>query len=560
VVLQIIDPFDQTETEMKSDEGHINDLYKKSFIIYKLIIMVITFAIIIILVAMVFKQEDGIVTQPFETTEKNLSGVFIADFLSFELNEIKEINANEIAAKKSTDASHSISGIPLTSNVTLKAKTLSYQFSKIGNIGIEGTSLSLGQLLLSLKTFFNNNERTLTGCIQRSGSDLHIIAILDDPSGGAAWNIKAPCYQNKNLSDDDLSSLLEDLSFKIVIDLNKQAVESGKIPRTWEAFKNSTMSIKAYNRYNVTRDIVDLDRASELALLAKRSEPSYSESCALLSFLGNAHLALNNESNNESKKAEQLFQNAIELNSSYANAWSGMGLALYYQKKYNDSIYYYNRSIGLDPLNSYAAWNNKGLVLVEINDIPEAIQAYEKAVKLNNLSAIWINIGNAKSKMGQDSIGDYNKAIEKNPKSSIAWYNKGLALDNQWNYDEAIRAYDNATYLDPTGLIGAKAWYGKGYVLEQKSDYDQAIWAFNKSIEIDPQFEKAWFNEGCALYMLKKYDKANQAYDKAIKLDPKDETAWYNKCVALKDLNRPAEAKAAFETSKKLGYKGQFPA
>jgi tetratricopeptide (TPR) repeat protein len=60
---------------------------------------------------------------------------------------------------------------------------------------------------------------------------------------------------------------------------------------------------------------------------------------------------------NESIEAYDM---AIELNQSYAVAWSRKGNALHSLGKYDEAIKAYDEAIRLDP-NDVAAWNNKGV-------------------------------------------------------------------------------------------------------------------------------------------------------------------------------------------------------
>ena len=55
-----------------------------------------------------------------------------------------------------------------------------------------------------------------------------------------------------------------------------------------------------------------------------------------------------------------------------------------------------------------------------------------------------------------------SKALEIDPNDADAWNNKGNALYNLGNYNEAIECYNQTLKIDPNYI---NAWYNKGVVL-----------------------------------------------------------------------------------------------
>jgi len=63
----------------------------------------------------------------------------------------------------------------------------------------------------------------------------------------------------------------------------------------------------------------------------------------------------------------------------------------------------------------------------------------------------WFKYGNINYDKGNynESIENYERAIEENPRFADAWYNKGTALCRLGMYEEAIKAFDKALEISP---------------------------------------------------------------------------------------------------------------
>jgi hypothetical protein len=178
-----IDPFDQVKLEKNPDDNvdKIHKIYKGTFSLFKLSIIFIIFLFIIIylyyLLNWVYFVDEGIIIQPFEISGvKNVSGTIVADFLSFELNRILEINRmqqeNIISTMPRQETAISVSKHkdkfeinlppPLINenyglcdlsqdNISSRSSSINDNIAQIGSVGMGGSSLSLGQVLLSFK-------------------------------------------------------------------------------------------------------------------------------------------------------------------------------------------------------------------------------------------------------------------------------------------------------------------------------------------------------------------------------------------------------------------------
>ena len=112
------------------------------------------------------------------------------------------------------------------------------------------------------------------------------------------------------------------------------------------------------------------------------------------------------------------------------------------------------------------------------------------------------------------SISDFNKAIEINPGYAKAYSDRAVTYYQKGQYDKAISDLSNAIEIN---IRYDKAYYNRGIVYGKgKSQYDQAISDFNKAIEINPMYAEAYTNRGNAYVVKGQYDQAISDYNNAL--------------------------------------------
>jgi mannosyltransferase len=168
------------------------------------------------------------------------------------------------------------------------------------------------------------------------------------------------------------------------------------------------------------------------------------------------------------------------INKSDPLVWFDKGQKLFSQGKYNEAIKCFNEAVEINPL--YAnAWCCEGMALYKLGEYEEAIKALDKAIEVNPLFAVaWNNKGlilTSQSKY-DDAFKCYDRATEINPEFALAWYNKGQALYKLGKYNESLQAYNKATETDPKLAL---AWYNKGIVLKTLGHAAEARTAFDKA-------------------------------------------------------------------------------
>ncbi|MDM7913323.1 MAG: tetratricopeptide repeat protein, partial [Methanotrichaceae archaeon] len=143
---------------------------------------------------------------------------------------------------------------------------------------------------------------------------------------------------------------------------------------------------------------------------------------------------------------------------------------------------------------------------------------------------------------------------EYEPETAYNWIDKGNALAELGNYEEAVKALDNATKLSPQDK---HIWMSKGLILSAHlGRYNESIEAYERAIHIDPGDADAWFGKGATLNKTGRYEEAIKSLDRATELDPKSVAAWKVKGDALKALGHNTAADEAYTKARELGYQG----
>ncbi len=169
----------------------------------------------------------------------------------------------------------------------------------------------------------------------------------------------------------------------------------------------------------------------------------------------------------------------------------------------------------------------------------------------------WSQKGVALNEQGcyEEAIHALDKAIQLNSNDARIYSNKGFALNQLRSYEEAILALDKAIQLDP---CDAHASYNKGFALRKLQRYGEAIHAFDKAIQLNPNDTDAYHNKGIVLRHLQRYEEAIVAFDKAIQLNPNDAKVYINKGSVLNDLKRHEDALVVFDKAIQLNPNDLF--
>ncbi|MGD1920022.1 MAG: tetratricopeptide repeat protein, partial [Pleurocapsa sp.] len=146
-------------------------------------------------------------------------------------------------------------------------------------------------------------------------------------------------------------------------------------------------------------------------------------------------------------------------------------------------------SLALKHYQSPQLWNCKALTLYSLERYDSAITAYDEAIKIAPKDVwLWNNRGEAYTRLQQTdkAVFDFQRAIDLAPsKSFVPWNNLGKLHYQQREYEQAIKAYEQALTVKPDYL---PALIGVGNVQTARRFYDDAAESYNQALAINPDY------------------------------------------------------------------------
>ena len=166
----------------------------------------------------------------------------------------------------------------------------------------------------------------------------------------------------------------------------------------------------------------------------------------------------------------------VSLTSGTPQELEKQGDQLRSQKRYLDSIDYYNAAIALQP--TALLWNKEGIALLFLTRNKEAQKCFQQALKLDKNSPEALNnlgfIQQMQKKYGQ-AIKYYNKALVARPNSATFHYNLGAAYFAKHDFNKATQEYGAAYQLD-AGIFQRVS--KMGVMAQTSSPEDRAAFSF----------------------------------------------------------------------------------
>jgi len=238
--------------------------------------------------------------------------------------------------------------------------------------------------------------------------------------------------------------------------------------------------------------------------------------------------------------ARRLLKKVIQIEPNNCDANHIMGLALIKDNKIDASLNFFKAALEAN-FGVALYWLNYINALFLSGKLQESLDLFQVA---KSKGCRGKSFDDLERKITSPEVGlqlkvqRHKELIEGQPNSGFAYLGLAEALREQGNFDEALRAYRKALYINPNSV---DAYLNVGIILTGQGKLEEAIEAYEKAISIKPSCAEAYNNMGVVFYRQDKLTPALNAYDYALSIKPDYADAWLNGAEALEKWNKIRE-------------------
>jgi Tfp pilus assembly protein PilF len=224
-------------------------------------------------------------------------------------------------------------------------------------------------------------------------------------------------------------------------------------------------------------------------------------------------------SKDDCEKALPYFEQAVESDNQYAEAWAQSGFCNEKLGRHAAALEASKKAVSLRP--SAESYFNIGLASFYLKQYKEAADAYRQSIKLDPYNAAdgYYALGLVYRDWGKadDEIHAYKQAIRARPDYTAAYERLGATYLKSKKYNEAIEAFRQISALKPGDALAPNN-LGEAYL--ELNRLNDAAEAFRQSIRLKPDYGKAYYNLGKTLLAQGNRDGALEQYTILIAIDP----------------------------------------
>jgi tetratricopeptide (TPR) repeat protein len=191
----------------------------------------------------------------------------------------------------------------------------------------------------------------------------------------------------------------------------------------------------------------------------------------------------------------------------------------------DQAVAYFTDKMARNPKDSHA-FTARGLALMSKNQ-DKALADFDKAIQLDPKATLAYyhraNLAYGRRQLDK-ALADYSFVIRTDPGFDWAYHVRGWIYYRKKDYDRALADYETAIRLVPTETV---FYRDRGNIALVRKQYDRALADYTKSIELDPHYAVPWLQRGKTWVAKKDYAKALADYEKSVQLASKDSFASY---------------------------------
>ena len=321
----------------------------------------------------------------------------------------------------------------------------------------------------------------LEGSVQKTSDRIRITAqLIDATTGHHIWS------ERYDREPEDIFAVQDDISLQI---MNAMRVEilDGEQARIWQ--KHETSNLEAYEKvlqgrqYTTKGTKEDSDRALQLYEEAIELDPEYARAYAGLGFTHfyRARFGWAQSRSESIKLAFKNAQKAIELNETLDIAHMSLAIIYSIQRQFEKAIAEAERAVALNP-NGADAYSVLCGVVGVAGRWEESIVLGEKSMRLNPFPLIVYNwvLGRAYFMTGQyeKAIATFKKALKRNPDFLTAHVYLAACYSSLDRQTESAAAVKEVLRINPKFSLES---YAKRLPFKNKADIERYVAALRKA-------------------------------------------------------------------------------
>ncbi|MEQ8191449.1 MAG: tetratricopeptide repeat protein [Candidatus Eremiobacterota bacterium] len=236
------------------------------------------------------------------------------------------------------------------------------------------------------------------------------------------------------------------------------------------------------------------------------------------------------------------FDGALRADSDNIDVWLLKGLALYELKRFSEAMKCFDNVLALEPDN-IDGWNYRGLVFNATGKGYEGSKCFDKSLYINPKDVFAMSykgVSLESDGRSEEAIQTCLKALSLKPNDVTALNNLGWVYLHQQKYDKADEYFNKVLALDPDNDYARKCVSSaikpsateqadlamEGSRLIREDRFEEAIAVFDKVLAINPSYTRVLNDKAYCLYKLKRYDEATDLINQAIQSEPGSPIPW----------------------------------